>query len=277
MHGLHPIIPITESTLTLASGSPVLLDIEGRIARVTLNRPDQGNALDISTAEAFKLAIGRIAADPGVRVVFITGAGKRFCVGGDIQSFAARPDQLAENIGHILGPINAALEQLASLPVIVVTGLNGAVGGGGVGLALCADLVVAAESVKLGAGYSAIGLSPDAGASWQLTRRIGVMRAKELFLTNRPLTAAECLAWGIVNTVVPDAEFAAACEQLTTRLAHAAHGSSLAIKHLVDHAASNSLEAHLALEGKNMLVSAASDDAREGVRAFMEKRRPKFD
>lgn len=261
--------------MTLAA-APVVLDIQDRIARLTLNRPDLGNALDVATAEAFKLAVARIAADPGVRVVVLTGAGKRFCVGGDIASFASDLDGLADNIARILGPLNEALELLAGLPAVVVTGLNGAVGGGGIGLALCADLVVAAESAKLAAGYSGIGLSPDAGASWQLTRRIGATRAKELFLTNRVLTAAECLQWGIVNRVVPDAEFAAAVDKLAHQLAHAAHGSTLAIKHLCDGAQSNSLEAHLALEGKHMIANAGSDNAREGVAAFMAKRPPQY-
>lgn len=254
----------------------VLIEIRDRIARITLNRPEQGNALNIAAAEAFKAAVDQVASDSSVRVVLLTGAGKRFCVGGDIGAFAGEPDALAEVITRILTPIGAALKTLASLPVTIVTALNGAVGGGGVGLALCADLVVAGESAKLASGYSMVGLSPDASASWQLTRRIGPTRAKELFLTNRALNAQECLQWGIVNTVVPDAELMAHAERLAASLAGAARASVAAIATLVDGAHERTLEEQLDLETELMIASAGTADAREGVLAFTQKRRPEF-
>ncbi len=158
----------------------------------------------------------------------------------------------------------------------VVTALNGAVGGGGIGVALCADLVIAAESAKLGGGYSAIGLAPDAGASWELTRRAGAMRAKELLITNRAISAAQCLEWGIVNAVVPDAELTQTVDRLAADLAGAAHGSLMAIKTLIDGQAGRSLAEQFALEQQLMVRAAGTSDAREGVEAFLQKRKPNF-
>lgn len=256
--------------------SAVLCSIENRIARITLNRPDKGNGLNSEMAAGFAAAVESIAANPAVRVVIITGAGKRFCVGGDIEAFAANLDGMSGLIAGLVRDLGGAVARLAQLPVVVITALNGAVGGGGIGVALCADRVVAAESAKMGTGYSAIGLSPDVGASWQVTRRIGAARAKELFLTNRPVGAAEMLQLGLVNGVVPDAELAATVDRMAETLANAAHGSTLSILQLTDSAATNTLEQHLALEAKNMVAAAGTPDAREGVQAFLQKRKPTF-
>lgn len=262
--------------MTTVAAPLVLLQVEGRIARLTLNRPDKGNAFDVGLAVAFDEAVAALAARPEVRVVIISGAGKRFCVGGDIESFAANADHLQDVIRKILDHVGVAMARLASLPLVTITAVNGAAGGAGIGLALSGDIVVAAESVKMGAGYSAIGLSPDAGASWYVTRRVGVNRALELFLTNRPIAAAELCQWGAVNRVVPDAELAATVDGLAQTIANGAHGATLAIKELAGSAASKTLGEQLARETELMLGNAAGADAREGVRAFLEKRKPRY-
>jgi 2-(1,2-epoxy-1,2-dihydrophenyl)acetyl-CoA isomerase len=178
---------------------------------------------------------------------------------------------------ELLGPLHTALYKLATLPVPVVSAVNGPVGGGGIGLALCADIVLAAESMKLRGGYSAIGLTPDAGSSWFLTRRVGAMRAKQLFFTNGALSARQCLEMGIVSEVVPDAGLPARADALAEALAHGATGALGRIKQLVDGAHERTLRVQLDLEHSLMVESAASAHAAEGIAAFIDRRAPRFD
>jgi 2-(1,2-epoxy-1,2-dihydrophenyl)acetyl-CoA isomerase len=174
------------------------------------------------------------------------------------------------------GGLGESVRALAALPVPVVSAVQGAVAGGGIGLALCADVVLAAESMRLRGGYTAIGLTPDLGASWFLTRRAGEARAKEIFFQNRAFTAKECLALGIVDAVHPDALLGAEAQALARRLADGATAALGRAKLLVDGAAGRTLEQHLALEQGSMVASARTDDSREGLAAFLEKRNPKF-
>jgi 2-(1,2-epoxy-1,2-dihydrophenyl)acetyl-CoA isomerase len=256
---------------------PILLDSRNGIARITLNRPERGNTLDLELAVAFNNAINAIANDPSVRAVLLTGAGRIFCAGGDITSFVSAGENLAQMIDDLLGILNGAMLKLATLPVPVVSALNGPVGGGGIGLALCADMVLAGNSVKLRGGYAAIGLTPDVGASWFLTRRVGPSRAKQVFFLNRPLLARECLAWGIVDCVYQDEQLMEEAEKLVVQLAQGPARVLGRIKKLVDGALDLGLAEHLGLEREYMVASGRSDDAREGVHAFVEKRAPNFD
>lgn len=254
----------------------VLCEVREGVARIVLNRPEAGNAFDEAQAAALMAAVERAASDAGVRAVLVTGAGKMFCAGGDIALMSASAARLPELLEGMVGLLGAAVLKLATLPVPVVTALNGPVGGGGVGLALCADLVLAGESMKLRTGYSAIGLTPDMGASFFLAHRAGAGRAKELLLLNRALSARECLEWGIVNAVHPDERLGSEADALARRLASAATASLGRIKRLVDAAAGRALEAHLAAELESMIASARTADAREGLGAFVEKRAPRF-
>jgi 2-(1,2-epoxy-1,2-dihydrophenyl)acetyl-CoA isomerase len=141
---------------------------------------------------------------------------------------------------------------------------------------LCGDIVLAAESMKLRGGYSAIGLTPDVGGSWFITRRAGAAKAKEVFLTNRPFTAAECRAIGLVDEVYPDHELQDKARALAQKLAQGPKQALARIKSLIEAAQHHGLHAHFDMERESMLASGATDDAREGIRAFLEKRAPKF-
>lgn len=253
----------------------VLCEIADGIGTITLNRPDKGNAIDAVLGKELIAAVDEVARNQLVRAVLLTGNGKAFCVGGDLGEMRAASD-LSALMEIAIGPLHAAIHRLATLPVPVIAALNGPIGGGGVGLALCADLVLAAESMKLRGGYSAIGLTPDLGSAWFLARRAGDARAKDILFLNRPLGAAECLGLGIVNAVYPDSELKEQARQIARQLAHSATLSLQRIKHLVDGAAPRSLEEHLALERDYMIASARSEDGREGVAAFIEKRDPQF-
>ncbi|UJW83654.1 enoyl-CoA hydratase/isomerase family protein [Hydrogenophaga sp. SL48] len=254
----------------------VLLDRRNGIAVLTLNRPDRANALDGEMALALDAAVDSLTGDVGLRAVLLQARGRHFCAGGDIREFVESIDDLGSRIDGSIPAVHRMIHRLATLPVPVVSALNGPVAGAGIGLALCADLVLAAESMKLRGGYSAIGLTPDAGSSWLLARRAGEARAKEIFFTNEPLSARHCLQFGIVSQVLPDAELDAGARALVTALAKGATGSFARIKVLVDGASHRTLQEHLELEHRYMGEASRSADAREGVTSFAQKRAPVF-
>ena len=217
-----------------------------------------------------------MAADASTRAVVLRAKGRHFCAGGNIADFASAVDRLGDLLDQHIPPLHSAIHRLATLGVPVVSALNGPIGGGGIGLALCADVVIAAESLKLRGGYSAIGLTPDAGGSWFLTRRVGAARAKEIFFTNEVLTAQQCLALGIVSQVVPDDALDARAQALARSLAQGARGALARIKTLVDSVSCHTLLEHLQLEHRFMVESGQTPDAREGVTAFAQRRPPVF-
>jgi 2-(1,2-epoxy-1,2-dihydrophenyl)acetyl-CoA isomerase len=257
------------------SSDGIRWSVSGGIGRITLDRPGQANTIGLAQGRAFARAVDAVlGAAP--RAVLLTGTGRIFCAGGAIDEMAAAGASIDRLIGEILEPLHPAIERLSRAPLPVVSALNGAVGGAGVGLALCADAVLAAASMKLRTGYAAIGLSPDAGASWFLARRVGAERAKRLFFLSDPIDARQCLELGIVDAVHPDDELAAAAEALAARLASAATGSLARIKRLCEGIAARTLREHLDLEREFLQQASREPDAAEGLRAFLEKRAPRF-
>lgn len=255
---------------------PMTLEIDRGLAILTFNNPTRGNALDMAMANAFAASIEQIAEDSSVRALLITAVGKQFCVGGDVQAMADTSRSLTDTLRALLEPVHTAMNLLSLFKFPIVCAINGAVGGGGIGLALCGDVVLAAESVKLRGGYSALGLTPDVGGSWFVTRRGGASRAMEIFLTNRPFTSHECLQIGLFDAVYPDAELVETAKQLARKLADGPAQAQARIKSLISNAHHHSLGQHLAAERDAMYASGESDDGREGIRAFIEKRAPKF-
>ena len=248
---------------------------ERGIARIVIDRPKEHNMLSVRAGEALARAIDAIV-EAAPRVVLMTGRGRVFCAGGDIGEFEANAGELDRLVDRILTTLHPAIRRLSEHPAPVVTALNGSVGGAGVGLALCGDFALAAASMKLRTGYAAIGLSPDLGASYFMTRRVGTLRARQLFFTSEALDAARCLQYGIVDAVCDDEALAPAAESLCERLAASAPGSLAAIKQLCAGAASHGLAEHLDLEKSLLEARARSDDAREGIAAFLARRPPVF-
>ena len=246
------------------------------VGRIELRRPEHANSLAKRAAHALAAAIDEVLA-AGPKVVVLSAQGRVFCAGGDIQEFVAAGEHFDRLIDEILAPLNPAVERLVSSGVPIVAAVSGAVGGAGVGVALCADFVLAAESMKLRTGYAAIGLSPDVGTSYFLTRRVGATRAKQWLMLSDPIDARECLRCGAVDAVLPDAELAPAVEALVARLRAGARHSQAAIKRLCDGAQSRDLASHLRLEHELLRRAAGTADAREGIRAFTERRRPGFE
>lgn len=192
--------------------------VEDGIASIVLDRPKRSNSIDLATAAAFADAIERAREDAQVRVVLLTGAGKRFCAGGDVDSMSTSPDP-AVYLFDLATRLDLALQQLASLDKPVVAGVQGAAAGAGLAVLLAADVVICAESTRFLTAYAGVGLTPDCGLSWLLPRAIGQQRALELALTGRVLQAAEARDWGLVTAVVPDGEVGARAREMAARLA----------------------------------------------------------
>lgn len=257
------------------SSDGIRWSVADSIGRIVLDCPQRANTIGLAQGHAIARAVDEVLA-AGPRAVLITGTGKIFCAGGAIDEMAGAGTAVDVLVGRILDPLNPAIERLSNAPLPVVCALNGAVGGGGIGLALCGDLVIAAASTKLRTGYTAIGLSPDLGSSYFLARRVGTERTKQLFFLSEAIDAQRCLALGIVDAVHPDDELPAAAQSLVARLAACATGSLARVKQLCRAAGTHGLREHLDLERSLLGQAAREADAREGLRAFLDKRAPRF-
>lgn len=256
---------------------PVLLHIDGGIARIRFNRPHVLNAINEAAILAFKRAVETVAADASVRVVVLSGEGKGFLAGGDVGRFHSAGDQAAEVVAAIIGPFHAALTMLTRLDQPVIAALHGAVAGAGLSMALAADLAIASEDAKFTLAYTKIGTSPDGGSTWSLPRVVGLRKALELALLSDVIGAQEALRLGLVNAVVPPEALADRVDALAERLAD---GPTLAfgrVKALLRGAFERDLPEQLAAEQAAFLASVGTHDFKEGVAAFVEKRPARFE
>ncbi len=248
---------------------------ESQVGSIVLDRQTHHNALGFDTAFALAHAISEVlAAQP--RVVVVKARGPIFCAGGDIQEFASAGDRLPVLVSDILDQLLPAFLQLAQASCPVVTVVGGPVGGAGIGLALCGDFVLASDTMKLRTGYSAIGLSPDVGASYFLARRVGIVRAQQWLMLSQAVDAAQCLAAGAVDQIFPAHELESAAQDLIGQLCQAAPSSLAAIKKLTTRGPGLSLQDHLLLEQQLLKACASTMDAREGIDAFVQKRAAVF-
>lgn len=259
----------------MANEDLVLWRVEDGVGHIVLNRPEAANALNAESSRALCAAI-KEAATADIGAVLVSSRGKQFCAGGDVQDFVSRQGDLDRFIEGLLETMHPAIHTLATLTVPVVSAIQGSVGGAGISLALCADVVLASPAMKLRGAYSAIGLCPDLGASYYLSRRAGGARAKTILMTNRAIAADECLRWGLVDEIHDADRLPGAANELAMLLARSATGSLGFIKRLCDDAFAHDLGTHLRREREALLHCAVSNDASEGVRAFVEKRMPQF-
>lgn len=260
----------------LVSG-PVRLTVDDAgIGRLVLARPETGNALDLTAAEAIAAAVRTLERTEGLRAVLISAEGRAFTVGGDLRYVAAHLDDLADAVAGLLAHYHAALPRLATLPVPVVAAVQGAAAGGGLGLLWVADVVVAADDLQIVTGFDKLGLSGDGGSSWHLPRLVGLRRAQHMLLTGRPVRAAEALEWGLVSRVVPAADLAAEAEAEVGRLAAGPTAALGRMKRLLLQSPTTGYADQLVAEGAAMAECAATGDVRAGVTAFLDRRRPPF-
>lgn len=253
----------------------ILYSVDQGIGRLTFNRPEHANSMGLAVRTDMVEGIKRMI-EPDVRVVVITGKGKFFNAGGDIGEFQQNQGKLDQLVDEVLQFAHPVFHILATLPIPVISAINGPLGGAGIGFALCADFVLASDTVKLRGGYCAIGLSPDMGASYYLTRRVGAAKAKEIFMLNRALSADDCLRLGIVDQVHPANQLTSAVDSLAQELASGPTSSYGRVKELCDKAFSHDLKSHLDLERKLLIQSARSADCEEGIASFIEGRTPRF-
>jgi 2-(1,2-epoxy-1,2-dihydrophenyl)acetyl-CoA isomerase len=255
----------------------ILFTLDAGIARLTLNRPDRLNSFNDAMHAEVRDALDRVRAAAAPRVLLLTGAGRGFCAGQDLGDRAVAPGgdpvDLGASIERNYKPLVLALR---ALPVPVVCAVNGVAAGAGANLALACDLVVAAKSASFVQAFCRIGLVPDSGGTWVLPRLVGPARALGLALLGDKLPAEQAAAWGLIWKCVDDAEFPAAVEALLAQLAQAPTRGLAAIKHALNAAAGNGLAAQLDLERDLQRELGYSDDYREGVAAFVEKRAPRF-
>jgi 2-(1,2-epoxy-1,2-dihydrophenyl)acetyl-CoA isomerase len=254
----------------------LLYAVHDGVARITLNRPDAANALDLQMSKDIMYAATAADEDERVRAVVLSSAGKAFCAGGDLGAFRDAGEGRPALIKEMTTYLHAGISRLARMRAPVVASVRGAAAGAGFSLMCAADLAICAESAKLALAYTAAGLTPDGSATYNLPRLIGTRRALELMLTNRRLDAATALEWGLVNQVVPDDELDAATDALAASLASGATHALAQAKRLVLGTFDHSLEAQMELESRSIADAARTADADEGIAAFLDKRSPKF-
>ena len=248
----------------------VLTQRDGAVLTITLNRPEVFNAFNAALHAALAAALAD-AADPEVRAVVLTGAGRGFCAGQDLKEFQEVSGSIRERLEETYHPNIRAIRALEK-PVIAA--VNGPCAGAGLSLACACDIRIAADGATFVPGFVGIGLVPDSGGSWFIHRLLGFARAFEWMSSNRKLTAAEALAWGLVSEVVEDVGSRAA-ELAGTYATQPTRGIGLT-KRLFEHAATASLDEQLELEAELQAAATQTADFAEGVAAFLEKRPPRF-
>ena len=254
------------------SDPTVLTDRDGGVLTITLNRPDKLNAFDGEMQKGFRGAL-KDARDPEVRAVVLTGAGRGFCVGQDLNEFREAAGDVATRLRTTY---NENVLALRALEKPVIAAVNGAAAGAGMSLACACDLRIASEDASFVPAFIGIGLVPDTGGTWFVTQLLGYARAFEWLTSGRKLPAAEAQEWGLVNEVVPAGELAGRVTEVAGRYAAAPTRGIGMTKRLLDRATRSRLEEQLEWEAQLQAAAAASDDFREGVAAFLEKRDPKF-
>jgi enoyl-CoA hydratase/carnithine racemase len=258
----------------------LLCHIDGRVAILTLNRPEARNALSDNLTPALRRMIKSLGDDPKIGALLITGAGTAFCAGGDVKGMGsgiARPERTLEERVAILQERQRTLTGvLVAVRKPTVAALPGPAAGAGLAIALACDIRIAAESAIMATGYARIGLSGDYGVAWLLTRLAGTARARELMFLSERLDARRCEAFGLVNRVVPDDQLRSAALELAKQLADGPPIALGYIKDNLDHALTSDLLTSMDLEADHMVRAARTTDHNEAVRAFVEKRRPVF-
>ncbi|HYO03225.1 MAG TPA: enoyl-CoA hydratase-related protein [Mycobacterium sp.] len=246
----------------------------GLMTSIVLDRPDAANGMnDTLTRELAEAAA--LCDTASTKVVTLTGAGKFFSAGGDLKAMAAASSAGAFVKG-IADDLHRALSTFARMDAILITAVNGVAAGAGFPLGVSGDLVLAAESASFTMAYTKVGLSPDGSSSYLLPRLIGLRKTQELMITNRVLSATEAAQWGLVTTVVPDAELPAKMDELATRVASGARHSHSAVKKLLLTTYGAGYEEQMELEARLIAASASSADGKEGIAAFLGKRKPEF-
>ena len=256
---------------------PILVEERAGYRVITLNRPQRLNAFNEMMHVALQHALDAAEADTTCRALLLTGAGRAFCAGQDLSDRLANASSAPPDLGRTLGEFyNPLVRRLRALPMPIVCAVNGAAAGAGANLAFACDIVVAARSASFLQAFARIGLAPDCGGTWFLPRLVGEARARGLALLAEPISAEKAEQWGLIWQMVDDSALMEHAVALVEKLAAGPNGAYAAIKQALNASTDNDLSTQLDLERDIQRQLGRSSDYGEGVKAFMEKRRPQF-
>jgi 2-(1,2-epoxy-1,2-dihydrophenyl)acetyl-CoA isomerase len=255
---------------------PVLFNQSGSIARVTLNRPTQGNALDMQMARDLSSVALRCDTDASIRCVVLTGAGRMFCAGGDLAVFSSAGNQIPALLSELAGWLHSALVRLTRMQKPLLVLVNGPAAGAGLSLSLLGDVVIAAKSAHFTSAYTGIGLTPDGGLTWTLPRLVGIRTAQEMILTNRRIGSAEAQSNGLITRVVDDDVLALEGDKMAATLSQSATKALGMARSLILQGFHTSFETQLEAEARSIASAGRDAESIEGIAAFMAKRPPQF-
>lgn len=256
--------------------APITVDRVDGIATVLFNRPDSYNALNAATARELAAALKTLREDHETRGIVITGAGKAFSAGGDIRAILDHAQGPAAAFYEMATLVHGCISEIRNMPKPVVAAINGVAAGGGFSLALACDFRVMAEGARLRQGFTSNGLCIDAGGTFMLPRLVGMARALEIAAFDEPIVADQALHWGLVTRVVDDAKLLSRANRLLKDLFRKSLHSFSWSKRLLSSALEASLETQLEREHLGLISCAMHSDGVEGMKAFLEKREPRF-
>lgn len=260
----------------MSAADTILFEREGGIARLVLNRPEQGNAISLDLARRlFELAM-RCDNDPSIRCVVLTGSGRLFCAGGDLMELSGAGDESPSAIGVLAGTLHMAVTRLLRMPKPLLVLVNGPAAGAGLSLAMCGDIVLGARSAHYTAAYGSVGISPDGGMSWMLPRLVGLRKAQDIVVTNRRVLSDEAERIGLITRVVDDEALVAEGAAMAETLCNSAVRAIGASRALLAESYGSGLETQLEKEVRAISLAAAGPEFKEGVSAFANRRKPDF-
>ena len=263
-------------TPALAASAPVVLSVADGIASIRFHRPEVLNAIDVSTAICLRDAVFSATRDAAVRVIVLSGEGRAFVAGGDLATFRDAGDNAPQAAAELIAPMHEAIEALAAADQPVLASVHGAVAGAGMSLMMAADLAIAADDAVFSLAYVKVAATPDCSASWTLPRLVGLRAAMEIALLAESLNADEAARLGLVNRVVALHTLEAETAALARRLAAAAPLALAGTKRLLREGLDRSLSQQLAAEHAAFVAGAGTQDFREALSAFFDKRKPVF-
>ena len=249
--------------------------VDQGLATITLNRPDQGNAVARKFGEEFRAVALTCQTDPDIRAVLLRAQGKAFCVGGDLKDFVTQTD-LAAAVKDMTIDFHAAVSMLARMDAPLVCAVNGIAAGAGLTMVCLADYVVAGTSAAFTYAYAGVGFTADGGLTWLLPRLVGLRNFQSLVFSGRVVPAAEALTLGIVSEVVEDSDLAARAETFARRLSQGPTKAYGGIKRLALASFSHEYEAHLEAEAQALFLAAKTEDARGAIAAMARRQKPVF-
>ncbi|MGI9573108.1 2-(1,2-epoxy-1,2-dihydrophenyl)acetyl-CoA isomerase PaaG [Alloalcanivorax xenomutans] len=252
-------------------------DLEGGVATLALNRPERLNSFNEQMHQEVREALSVVEQDQAVRALLITGNGRGFCAGQDLSDRSVAPGAEVPDLGSSIETwYNPLIRTLQRLPMPVIAAVNGVAAGAGANIALACDLVIAARSASFTQAFCKIGLIPDSGGTWQLPRLVGMARAKGLSMLGDKLSAEQAAAWGLIWQCVDDDALRSTATDLARHLATQPTRGLALIKQALNQSFDNDLDTQLDVERDLQREAGRTEDYREGVAAFMEKRAPQF-